>query len=233
MGYDFVATYTGREMNLLKPKVEDVSIYDIAYTLSHINRWNGTTLFTVAQHSLLVADLVALSGGSVREQLLGLMHDGAEAYIGDMPKPIKDKIEQSQFMESERLIEDVIRKYVGLAEFDTMLIDIVKKADRLACEIEAYLFKKSTEHWDIPKPKELSLIGMPCIENADIVESKFIARYNKLKYNKIIKGLPIWDKGITIGELIGDYIKTDIGVIELKTNVNNIVSLKRLIYEES
>jgi hypothetical protein len=58
----------------------------IARSLSRINRWNGNTTrpYSVAEHSVRVASLVA-----PRLRLAALLHDAAEAFIGDLPYPIR------------------------------------------------------------------------------------------------------------------------------------------------
>lgn len=86
MGKNWIQTYTGKKFHLLNPKVEDVDIIDIAFSLSRQCRFNGHTLFfySVAQHSLLVSQNV-----SVENKKWGLLHDAAEAYIGDIVSPLK------------------------------------------------------------------------------------------------------------------------------------------------
>jgi hypothetical protein len=54
---------SGRRLDLLAPKPEDIEIEDIAHGLARVARWNGQTVgdhaFSVAQHSVLVSDIVA------------------------------------------------------------------------------------------------------------------------------------------------------------------------------
>lgn len=85
----YIQTYTGKKFHPFDPKPEEICIEDIAHSLAHICRFNGHTEFfySVAQHSLIVAHL--LKDESPLTQLLGLLHDAAEAYIGDIPAPIK------------------------------------------------------------------------------------------------------------------------------------------------
>ena len=86
MSKDWIQTYTGRKFSLINPKPEDVDIIDIAYSLSRQCRFNGHTLFfySVAQHSCLVSQNV-----SKENEKWGLLHDAAEAYIGDIVRPLK------------------------------------------------------------------------------------------------------------------------------------------------
>jgi len=102
-------TFTGKQFYVLDPRPEDVCIEDIAHHLSLICRFNGATVahYSVAQHSVLVAD-------SLPEELRlwGALHDAAEAYIGDMVRPLK--LEMPAYKEVEVRIERVIAERFGL-----------------------------------------------------------------------------------------------------------------------
>jgi hypothetical protein len=82
----WVQTYTGKVFDLLEPEAYMVDIQDIAVSLSRLNRFKGHTRLpiTVAQHSVDVSRLVPDVDAK-----WGLLHDAAEAYIGDMPGPLK------------------------------------------------------------------------------------------------------------------------------------------------
>ncbi len=91
-----IRTYTGKTIDVLNPKKEDIDIIDIAHSLSMICRWGGHTkqFYSVAQHSVLVSLLCPDN-----LQLEGLMHDATEAYIGDLVRPIKNEIEKYKEIE--------------------------------------------------------------------------------------------------------------------------------------
>jgi hypothetical protein len=79
----------------LDPVFSDpASIEDIAHALSMKCRFTGhcTHFYSVAQHSLLVADWIEEQGGSRADQLGGLMHDAGEAYLPDLMRPIKNYV---------------------------------------------------------------------------------------------------------------------------------------------
>lgn len=67
------------------------AIDEIAHSLALINRFTGHTTrpYSVAEHSLLVADLAAADGASAIVQLAALMHDAHEAFAGDVASPVK------------------------------------------------------------------------------------------------------------------------------------------------
>ena len=87
----YIGTYTGKHFYPLDPKAEDICIEDIAHSLSNLCRFNGHTkrFYSVAQHSLNVERFIKKLSWGERLRLYGLMHDFAEAYIGDMTTPYK------------------------------------------------------------------------------------------------------------------------------------------------
>lgn len=98
-----IETYTGGSFDLLAPAPEDVRLLDIAAGLAHICRFGGhsTDFYSVAQHSLNVSRELADEGR--RLQLLGLFHDAGEAYVGDVPRPLKAEHEVFERMEARVL----------------------------------------------------------------------------------------------------------------------------------
>jgi len=73
----------------MSPRAEDVCIEDIAHALSLICRFNGHCrgFYSVAQHSMLVSEACETR----QAQRCGLMHDAAEAYVGDVVRPLKTR----------------------------------------------------------------------------------------------------------------------------------------------
>lgn len=102
-------THTGRMVNPLDPKPEDICLEDIAHALSLQCRFNGhtKTFYSVAQHSINVATMLGDKSAP-----WGLMHDAAEAYVGDVARPIKELI--PGFSEMEDVVLSVIGKKYGL-----------------------------------------------------------------------------------------------------------------------
>lgn len=151
----WILTYTGRKFWPLEPKAEDVCIEDIAHALSNICRYGGhsKSFYSVAQHSWLVSYLVHESNA-----LWGLMHDAAEAYIGDMVAPIKQHVsfcvdvmslDDGYSMEYlEEQIQKVIAKALGLP----WPAPNYKAADHAALMIERNQLLPDHPDW----PKDLS-----------------------------------------------------------------------------
>jgi hypothetical protein len=76
-------TLSGRKINYLKPGKIDLA--DVALGLSQMPRYAGQTNrpYSVAQHSLLVAQLCP------EFTLYSLLHDAQEAFLCDLPTPLK------------------------------------------------------------------------------------------------------------------------------------------------
>ena len=77
-------------LDVLNPDPKRIRIQDVAHALAFLCRFNGHVRFhySVAQHSLLVATLVAERHGP-RFALTALMHDAPEAFLGDLISPLK------------------------------------------------------------------------------------------------------------------------------------------------
>jgi len=87
----WLTTISGKQFHLLNPSPDEITIEDIAWSLGGIRRYlnHSTKPWTVAEHSIVVAMIVRELGHNVRVQLSALFHDAAEAYIGDVPSPVK------------------------------------------------------------------------------------------------------------------------------------------------
>lgn len=79
-------TYSGRSMAPMAPKAADIAIEDIAHALAHQCRFGGHAMdfYSVAQHSVYVSRVVPPHAA-----LWALLHDASEAYIADIPTPLK------------------------------------------------------------------------------------------------------------------------------------------------
>lgn len=92
-GTGTIETHRGGRFDLSDPDPDDVHINDIAASLAHTCRFGGhcDQFYSVAHHSLHVSR--ELPSDDPRLQLLGLLHDAAEAYLGDIPRPLKSQYE--------------------------------------------------------------------------------------------------------------------------------------------
>lgn len=82
----WLPTYSGKKIDIEDPDLNEIVIEDIAHALSQQCRYAGHTqrFYSVAEHSVRVANLC-----SPVNKPSGLMHDAPEAYITDLPRPLK------------------------------------------------------------------------------------------------------------------------------------------------
>ncbi|WP_024517049.1 hypothetical protein [Bradyrhizobium sp. Tv2a-2] len=130
----WIGTATGGAFNVLDPKVEDVRLNDIAHALSRQCRYGGhcRRFYSVAEHSVHVAHNVA---GPNRVKLASLLHDASEAFLVDIPRPIKNA------MPEYRAIEDHLMRVIytrfgldGLWPLPPEIVDIDVRILHDECE---------------------------------------------------------------------------------------------------
>lgn len=142
MGWEStIMTHTGRLVDVLRPDPANVCIGDIAHALSHICRYTGhvSRTYTVAEHCLHASYL------GVGDPLACLMHDAAEAYIGDIATPLKRHMRAwcDSAWDWHKHISEVEANHIGaIAEalgIETMRVGSaeVKLADRIMLAAEA------------------------------------------------------------------------------------------------
>ena len=92
-------TYSGKFFKVNNPKINDIVIEDIAHHLSNIGRFTGSAFrfYSVAEHSLMVSYLF----DDLLLAKVALLHDSAEAYVGDVISPIKRHLPQYQALEQK------------------------------------------------------------------------------------------------------------------------------------
>lgn len=144
----FIRTFTGRKFWPLSPRTEEIVIEDIAHPLSLICRFTGHCycFYSVAEHSVRVSELaerLALERfagfewriASARAMALwGLMHDATEAYLCDVPSPLKRTVEiGTRYKRFERQLMDIIAARFELGPHEP---SIVKDADRILLSTE-------------------------------------------------------------------------------------------------
>lgn len=123
-----ICTHTGRAVDPLNIKADDIDLADIARSLSMICRFNGHTKFhySVAQHSTHGAlEFWARDRFAPHDAALVttwfLLHDAAEAYICDMPRPIKHQPGIKElFTRIENSILDAVAERFSLPPIQTV-----------------------------------------------------------------------------------------------------------------
>lgn len=130
---DWIQTYTGKQYWPIDPKPEDVDIRDIAHALSMLCRFGGHCIrfYSVAEHSVHIARWLYPRHGAY-VALCGLLHDGTEPYVTDVPRPLKPSLAGYKKIEQRNWV--AVALALGLPE---ELPPIIKEADSRALTDEA------------------------------------------------------------------------------------------------
>jgi len=182
IGTTWMQTFTGKRVDPLNMRPEDIDILDIAQALGNICRFGGHTrrFYSVAEHSLEVANLV-----SNKAKLPALLHDAQEAYIGDIIRPIKGSLSIPKLAGyhtdiSIHEIEDHIRWQMEIAlgfKYESARDEIIK-ADDIMLATEGQFFMGSIEGWNLAEqPKEKF---SPAMYDPHLAMLMFLATYRSL-----------------------------------------------------
>ncbi len=134
---------SGRRLDLLDPSPLDIEIEDIAHGLSRVARWNGQTscewAFSVAQHSLLVEDLVARlkPAAPAAWRLAALLHDAPEYVIGDLITPFKAAVGLDYRVFEKKLMQAIHIRFGLPSALPQPAVLLIKRADRASAHLEA------------------------------------------------------------------------------------------------
>ena len=167
---DWMQTFMGRQFWPLDPRPDEVHIGDIAESLSKLCRYNGHCegFYSVAEHS------VAVSFNVPPEMALeGLLHDAAEAYLGDVIRPIKPFLTGLKAIEAK--IEQAIAERFGLvypwpAE--------VRRVDAAILHDEQLgIMKEPPRKWYLTEPP--LGVNLACLPH-DQAKRRFMARFDEL-----------------------------------------------------
>lgn len=172
----YILTYTKKEFYPLAPQIEDIDITDIAHALSLLCRANGhfKHFYSVALHSLNCA-YEAMARGYSQNVILGcLLHDGSEAYLADITRPVKKHLHK--YLEIEDVLQnEIFEKWIpSLSEIERKQIFEIDDAILYYEFIELFgekIFDRVPELHSVPR--------FEYIEFSQI-ENEFLELFHKL-----------------------------------------------------
>ena len=138
----WIETYTQKRFNpFLDGAVDQIDIVDIGHALANTCRFSGhcNRFYSVAQHSVLVSEFC-----DPENKLWGLLHDASEAYLGDIPSPIKRGL--TDYQEMEKRVQKLIAEKFELV---WPIPPQVKEIDLRALRTESIDLMNVSEHWEV------------------------------------------------------------------------------------
>lgn len=149
----WIQTYTGKKFYFSDPRVDQINLVDIAHGLSLQCRFAGQcdVFYSVAEHCVRMVNWRLPGDAKIQ-----LLHDAAEAYLSDIPTPIKRILPEFQALE-DSILKAIFYKY-GLNILD---LETIKEADKIMCATEQRdIMKPPLDKWegDYPEPYPVKII---------------------------------------------------------------------------
>jgi hypothetical protein len=173
----WIQTYSGRRFNPTNPVVDAIVIQDIAHSLSMQCRFSGhvKNFYSVAQHSVLVSYICDSA-----DALWGLLHDASEAYLVDIPRPLKYSGKMDAYLEFENNMQQAICKRFYLPSQEPKSVKI---ADKQLLSTEARdLMGELHPDWALPcEPLPFKIEALSQPEAKHLFMRRFYELTNHLK----------------------------------------------------
>lgn len=174
----WMQTFTGRKFWPLDPRADEIVIEDIAHGLAMSCRYGGHSqrFYSVAEHAWLVSYYVPPAFA-----LHGLLHDSAEAFIGDMIRPLKHQPEMAEFRRCEEAIETQVALAFGI-EWSPEAFTAVKEIDdRILVDEIVEMMADPRVYLETGRLSETPPVGATIVgwEPAE-AERRFLARFTEL-----------------------------------------------------
>lgn len=184
-GPNVIQTHSGRYIEPLDPDGADILVEDVAHHLSNLCRFTGAVRihYSVAEHAVRVSrrveELLQAEDYSKEDvrlgALCGLHHDDSEAYLVDVPRPVKRLL--PEYRTAEARLEGVIRERFGLAEHHERFAVLIKQADDELLATEARDLMKDAHRWGLacdPLP------GVIMPWTSDAAKARYLGRHAQL-----------------------------------------------------
>lgn len=149
----WIETFSGKKIDPFDADPKDVDIIDIAHSLAMQCRFNGhcTEFYSVSEHCVNTAKYVleTIPKASKLTALFALLHDASEAYLCDIPRPLKPKMKK--YLEWEKNMSTIIfAKFAGRQPSKREWHDVML-ADNAMLSIEATkLASSGGKEWGLP-----------------------------------------------------------------------------------
>lgn len=166
-----ILLHSGCYLDFEAPGAGLFTIEDIAHGLSMTCRFAGqcSRFYSVAQHCVHLSEIVPPD-----HAYQGLMHDAAEAFVGDMTKPLKDMLPEFSVIE-ERVEAEIFNRF----NVETPFPPTIKEADIVMLVTEQYQLMKNRDDWEYCRGRKPLDRVLPTWTQGQ-AKSKFMKRFYAL-----------------------------------------------------
>ncbi|WP_315730161.1 MULTISPECIES: hypothetical protein [unclassified Bradyrhizobium] len=173
-----IMLHSGAWFDFAAPQSSAFTAEDIAHGLAHICRYSGqcNRFYSVAEHSLLVSDIAK---GFEYEALL---HDAAEAFIGDITRPLKQMLPDFRRIEAE--VQKAVLERFGI---DGLMPPEIKEADlRVLASEQRQIMPPGTDEWLAGKNIDPAPV---CVRHLspERAKAEWLDRFETLRRLRLVK----------------------------------------------
>ncbi len=143
----YISLLGNKKIDVLNLQDEDISIYDIAISLSKICRFNGHSneFYSVAEHSILCYELAKNDNVETDGLKAVFAHDFSEAYCGDVITPIKSYLGKKFSRIEDRISKSIAKKYnIDFYKYEK----VIKYYDKKSLDLEFSTYKYANLSYD-------------------------------------------------------------------------------------
>ena len=158
----------------LLPNPDDIRIADIAHALSQQCRFAGhtRTFYSVAEHSVRVSQLCR-----PEDALWGLLHDASEAFLTDVPAPLKELPQFEAYRAAERRLQRTIATRFGVAPEQP---ESVGDADRSILRVEIRDLLTSINASQSKRAPQKDKLAITAPWPPRVAKARFLSRFREL-----------------------------------------------------
>lgn len=174
MSYNYIETFTNKQYHFMNPSVSEVCIEDISQALSMSCRYSGhvKSFYSVAEHCCIISDKILDLTGDKSQAYDALMHDASEAYLNDIPRPIKPHLDN--YLSIEGMAERCIQKALHCNPMNNLIAELDKNIVR----DEAVQLFNSIPSW----VNDYESIGITVLSlTPEDAKREFLSRFERLK----------------------------------------------------
>lgn len=188
-----VETFSGRYVDTKNPSATTIHLADIAHALAATCRYGGhcSHFYSVAEHAVFCSIRMERKGCSLDQQIAALHHDDAEAYLGDIPRPMKSLLGKAYGRLTDRMDAAIIAALDLHGDRGNFHDPAVKDADNWALLVEArHLLPSKGINWpgSIQQTWEIESLPKRIITpdywmggvNPSVAEVMFLSRHDEL-----------------------------------------------------